>query len=106
MSDKLAPSERHVFSHQGRKVYEWDQTLAEVNVYVETPPGIRAKDMFCDILRQHIRFGMQGNPPFMDVSANEQEATVCSCACQDGISWLLTSCILTTGRLGRRCQSD
>jgi hypothetical protein len=38
MGDMLAPSERHAFTHQGRVVYEWDQTLGEVNLYVQVGP--------------------------------------------------------------------
>eukprot|EP00854_Cymbomonas_tetramitiformis_P024776 gene24776-30177_t len=68
MSDKLAPTEeeRHVFSHQGQKVYEWDQTLEEVNIYVDVPPGVKANILFCDIEAQHLKFGIKGNPPFLD----------------------------------------
>eukprot|EP00227_Mantoniella_beaufortii_P015885 CAMPEP_0197592202 /NCGR_PEP_ID=MMETSP1326-20131121/14923_1 /TAXON_ID=1155430 /ORGANISM="Genus nov. species nov., Strain RCC2288" /LENGTH=41 /DNA_ID= /DNA_START= /DNA_END= /DNA_ORIENTATION= len=40
MGDKLAPSKRHAFTHEGRVVYEWDQTLEEVNCYVTVPPGV------------------------------------------------------------------
>ncbi|GBF88563.1 hypothetical protein Rsub_01278 [Raphidocelis subcapitata] len=67
MAERLAPSARHTFEHGGRTVYEWDQTLAEVNVYVPVPPGVRARDMFCDIDRTHLRFGLKGNPPFLDL---------------------------------------
>jgi hypothetical protein len=74
--ERLAPAGRHAFVHEGRKVYEWDQSLTDVNVYVEVPPGVRARDMFCDIERQHVRFGIKGNPPFLDVS---QRAALCAC---------------------------
>ena len=68
MAERLAPSARNAYFHDGRKVYEWDQTLAEVTMYVDVPPGVRARDMFCDVEQRHIRFGLKGNPPFMDVS--------------------------------------
>eukprot|EP00889_Picochlorum_renovo_P001208 jgi/Picre1/28238/NNA_003644.t1 len=29
---------RHSFRHQGQTVYEWDQTLSDVNLYILTPP--------------------------------------------------------------------
>lgn len=67
MADRLAPSERHAFAHGGRTVYEWDQTLHEVNVYVATPPGTRARDLDVTIARNRLRFGLKGNPPFMDL---------------------------------------
>lgn len=69
MAERLAPSTRHAFTHHGRLVYEWDQALAEVNMYIPVPPDLRAKEIFCDITKQHLKFGRHGNTPFMDVSA-------------------------------------
>ncbi|KAK9810591.1 hypothetical protein WJX73_002905 [Symbiochloris irregularis] len=66
MSDKLAPTERHKFTHQGQTVYEWDQTLTELNIYVELPPGVRGKDLFVDITATHLRVGLKPNPPYLD----------------------------------------
>ena len=70
MADRLLPteSERHTFTHNGQKVYQWDQTLEEVNIYVDVPEGCSAKFLFCDIDSQHLKFGIKGNPPFLDVS--------------------------------------
>lgn len=68
MAERLAPSTKHVFTHQGRTVYEWDQTLTEVNMYIAVPSDLRAKEILCEINKQHLKFGRQGNPPFMDVS--------------------------------------
>jgi len=63
---KLAPAERHSYQHQGRTVYEWDQTLSEVNVYIPTPPGVRGRDLDVAISRRRHCFGLKGNPPFLD----------------------------------------
>jgi hypothetical protein len=63
---RLAPSKRHTFKHEGRVVYEWDQTLSEVNVYVATPPGVRGRDLDVSNERQRLKFGLRGNPPFLD----------------------------------------
>lgn len=68
MAERLAPTSRHSFMHQGRLVYEWDQTLSEVNMYLPVPADLKAKEIFCDISKHHLKFGRQGNPPFMDVS--------------------------------------
>ena len=68
MTDKLAPSERHKFIHQGRVVYEWDQTFSEVDVYIEVPPGVRAKELYVDFTTHHVRVGIKPNPPYLDVS--------------------------------------
>ncbi len=67
MSDKLAPSERHAYVHQGRTIYEWDQTLSDLNVYVQLPTGVRAKQLFVDISSSHLRVGIKPNPPYLDV---------------------------------------
>jgi hypothetical protein len=41
--------------------------------YVPVPPDMRAKEIFCDISKQHLKFGRQGNPPFLDVRHRLQE---------------------------------
>lgn len=51
----------------GRTIYEWEQSLEEVNLYIETPPGLRAESIDCKITPKHIRLGVKGNPPFIDV---------------------------------------
>ncbi|GMI92211.1 Nuclear Migration 1 [Hibiscus trionum] len=33
MSEKLAPDKRHSFLHNGEKVFEWDQTLEEHDLF-------------------------------------------------------------------------
>ena len=49
-------------------MYEWEQSLEEVNLYIETPPGVTADRLDCKITPRHIRLGIKGNPPFIDVS--------------------------------------
>lgn len=66
-AEALAPSERHKFTHNGRVIYEWDQTLTEVNIYVPVPAGVRAKDLAIDIQSTHLKIGIKGNPPYLDV---------------------------------------
>ncbi|PNH11186.1 NudC domain-containing protein 2 [Tetrabaena socialis] len=67
MADRLAPSTRHQYKHNGQVVYEWDQTFSEVNIYVPVPPGVRGKQLFVDITTSHLRFGIKPNPPYLDV---------------------------------------
>ncbi|GAQ86724.1 Nuclear distribution protein C [Klebsormidium nitens] len=66
MSEKLAPDRRHAFVHHGQKIYEWDQSLDEVNVYIDLPSGVKAKQLDCDVLPNHLRVGIKGNPPYLD----------------------------------------
>jgi hypothetical protein len=70
MTDRLAPSERHKYTYEGRTVYAWEQTFCEVNVYVEVPPGARAKDLLVTIGTKHIKFGLGSNTPYLDVSVH------------------------------------
>ena len=62
MGDQLAPTSRHAFTHEGRVVYEWDQTLEEVNVYVAVPPGVRADALDVAIKTSDVSIGIKGNP--------------------------------------------
>lgn len=54
--------------HDGRAVYEWDQTLEEVNAYVPAPPGVRACHVQCAFASTAVRLGLAGNPPYMQAS--------------------------------------
>ena len=65
--DKFAPSQRHSYAHENRKIYEWDQTVSEVNIYIEVPPGVRGKQLFVEIKQSHIKVGITPNPPYLDV---------------------------------------
>jgi hypothetical protein len=94
MADKLAPEKRHIFLHNGtfpfplspifqfrfvflqtnpfvdlgQKVFEWDQTLDEVNIYINLPPNVNSKQFYCKIQSKHIELGIKGNPPFLNVT--------------------------------------
>jgi hypothetical protein len=69
MSDALAPSERHKFLFEGRTIYEWDQTLGEVNIYVQLPPDAKARDLDIAIESKHLRIGIKNTKPYLDVSS-------------------------------------
>ncbi len=79
MVDRLAPSTRHKFTHQGRVIYEWDQTFSDVNIYVEVPPGVRGKQLFCTIDSAHVKFGITPNPPYLDVSSEHRHCPSHGC---------------------------
>ncbi|KEH34247.1 p23-like NUD (nuclear distribution)-like protein [Medicago truncatula] len=94
MAEKLAPEKRHIFLHNGtflfhlsifipfhfysikqtnsfffnlgQKVFEWDQTLDEVNIYINLPPNVHSKLFYCTIQSKHIELGIKGNPPFLN----------------------------------------
>ena len=54
------------FEHNGRTVYEWEQSISEVNIYIVPPPGIPAKQFDIVITHRHLRIGLKNTPPFID----------------------------------------
>lgn len=54
------------FEHDGRTIYEWEQSLTEVNIYLEPPPEIPSKMFDIVISHKHLRVGIKGAPPFID----------------------------------------
>ena len=71
MTEKLAPSERHQYIHSNRIIYEWDQTLQELNIYVQVPQGCRGRDLAVNIQAKHLSIALKGNPPYLDVGTLE-----------------------------------
>eukprot|EP00294_Goniomonas_avonlea_P003995 CAMPEP_0114549370 /NCGR_PEP_ID=MMETSP0114-20121206/5492_1 /TAXON_ID=31324 /ORGANISM="Goniomonas sp, Strain m" /LENGTH=269 /DNA_ID=CAMNT_0001734049 /DNA_START=18 /DNA_END=828 /DNA_ORIENTATION=+ len=59
---------RKQFKHGDQVVYEWDQSLDEVNIYITMPPGCLAKHLTVDIKAQHLKIGITGNPPYLNES--------------------------------------
>ena len=57
---------RYRFEHEGRLIYEWDQSLEEVNIYVEPPQGIPRHLYDIEISHKHLRVGLKDTPPFID----------------------------------------
>mmetsp|Transcript_21855 Transcript_21855/g.33366 ORF Transcript_21855/g.33366 Transcript_21855/m.33366 type:complete len:196 (+) Transcript_21855:65-652(+) len=54
-------SGRYIFEHNGRKIYEWEQSLEEVNIYVPAPKNVPASQIICKITSSHLQLGIQGN---------------------------------------------
>lgn len=70
---------RFVFEYNGRPIYEWEQSLEEVVLYVPSP---RAK-IRCEITPTRLRLGLQGSQKFVldedflyKVDTNESTWTV------------------------------
>lgn len=42
---------------------------SEVSIYIQVPPGVRAKQLSVTIQPQHLRVGIQELPPYLDVGA-------------------------------------
>lgn len=53
----------------GQTIYEWEQTIDEVSVFVTPPPGIKAKMIDCRITPNKLTLGIKGNDRYyLDVS--------------------------------------
>ncbi|KAL5726394.1 hypothetical protein ACHQM5_009440 [Ranunculus cassubicifolius] len=72
MAEKLAPEKRHSFVHgvKGHFFFTnslfWDQTLEEVNIYINLPPNVPTKLFYCKIQSKHVELGIKGNPPYLN----------------------------------------
>ena len=66
ITPKGSETGRHVFRHEGRDIYEWDQSLEEVGIWIKPPPGVTSKHLDITIASGHLKVGIKGNPPFLD----------------------------------------
>mmetsp|Transcript_3500 Transcript_3500/g.6873 ORF Transcript_3500/g.6873 Transcript_3500/m.6873 type:complete len:296 (+) Transcript_3500:101-988(+) len=51
--------------HEGRMVYEWDQTPKVGTIYIRPPTGVRKCDLDIRISSRHLRVGRKGKPAFL-----------------------------------------
>ncbi|CAH0515515.1 unnamed protein product [Peronospora belbahrii] len=61
LTKNLIPSmtnKRQVFKHEGRVIYEWEQSLEEVNIYIQPPSNVTAHQIQCNITSNHITLGL------------------------------------------------
>ena len=55
------------FEYDGRTIYEWEQSLSEVNIYIEPPAGVRSNMLDIAISHRHLKVGLKSAPtPFLD----------------------------------------
>lgn len=53
---------RKQFKHNGQIVYEWEQNLTEIHIWVTPPPGVKAAMIDCQIEALHLTMGIKGVP--------------------------------------------
>lgn len=52
---------RYIFEFNGQKIYEWEQSLEEVNIYINAPPGKRkGSDFEIKIEPNRLKIGLKG----------------------------------------------
>ena len=54
-----------VTSESGRLIYEWDQTIDEVNVFFQIPEGTQKSDLEISFQPKMFKIGIKGNPPYL-----------------------------------------
>merc|ERR1712039_529467 len=57
---------RQEFKYDGRTVYEWEQTLDEVHIYIQPPEGVTKHHLDIKIEPRRLKVGIKGNPPFLN----------------------------------------
>ena len=54
------------YEFNGRLIYEWEQNLNEVLIYITPPPGLNKKMLKIDIANRHLTVGIANSPPYID----------------------------------------
>jgi flagellar motor protein MotB len=62
---KEESKKRKQFKHGGQVIYEWEQDLDEVCIFIYPPPGVTAKILDVKIQVDRLSIGVMGNPPFI-----------------------------------------
>jgi hypothetical protein len=57
---------RFKFEFEGRTIYEWEQSLNEVNIYIEPPKGLTRQMIEIVIAHKQLKVGVKGTTPFID----------------------------------------
>jgi hypothetical protein len=61
LTKKGKEGNRLKFEYGGKTIYEWEQTLSEVILYIEPPPGVNKKMFDISIQPHHLKVGIKGN---------------------------------------------
>lgn len=55
---------RFIFCYNGQAIYEWEQTLNDVTLYITKPPSVPTKNIDCHIQPNHLRLGQRSAQQF------------------------------------------
>jgi hypothetical protein len=75
--------DRYIFYSGQQRVYEWEQSLDSITLYIETPPGKSvAKDFDIQITTTHLKVGLKGHDRyFLNNDLFSKVDTTESCWC-------------------------
>lgn len=70
---------RYIFAFNGREIYQWEQSLDDVTIYVQTPPQVtKGNQINLKITPSHLKLGLVGHsswfldePTFSTVDVSE-----------------------------------
>ncbi len=54
-------------AEQAALPYKWKQTIGEVDITVDVPPGTRGRDLVVEIKSNKLKVGLKGQEPILDV---------------------------------------
>ncbi|CDJ38395.1 nuclear movement domain-containing protein, putative [Eimeria tenella] len=64
--------------HDGRLLYEWEQDLTDVHIYLKPPPKTEAKEISVRISPNKLAVGLIGKPPLFDEELSSTVETAAS----------------------------
>ena len=76
MSTSPTPSEREKndkedrareAEEQAKLTYKWTQTIQDLDITVSVPSNLRGKDIVVDMKKMHLKVGVKGQDPVIDV---------------------------------------
>lgn len=65
---KDAEDRKREEEEQAKLPYKWTQTLEEADVIVPIPGNLKARDLVVELKKTHIKVGIKGQGPIIDVS--------------------------------------
>ncbi len=54
------------YVYEGRTIYEWEQNLNEVLIYITPPPGVNKRMLDIEISHRHLKIGIKNTPSYID----------------------------------------
>uniref|UniRef100_A0A0G4FK65 CS domain-containing protein n=1 Tax=Chromera velia CCMP2878 TaxID=1169474 RepID=A0A0G4FK65_9ALVE len=69
---------RQAFMYDQRVIYEWEQSIDEVHVYIKPPEGVTKHHLDIKLEPRKVSVGLKGNPPFLSEELSSLADSSCS----------------------------